>query len=286
MKLKEVLDKTVTFFKDKKIETARLDTEIILAHALGLKNRIDIYLKFDNPLTEPELAKCRDLVRRRVQGEPVAYITGQKEFFGISFIVNPSVLIPRPETEHLVEAALEWIKKNNIENPRVLDLGCGSGCIGQTIAKKIPTAKIAQVDISAEALEVAKQNAEKNSVIEQIEFVLSDAMTLNLSEQKFDLVLANPPYIAETDEDIQPEVKKFEPAQALFANDNGEYALKEWSKKFASNLSNKGIMIFELGSKQGQNMKSHFESLSAFGAVYLIKDLSGLDRHIVGEKNG
>jgi len=286
MKLKEVLDRTVQFFKDKNIETPRLDTEILLTEALGYKNRVDLYLKFDQPLKDEELARSREFVRRRVQGEPVAYIIGKKEFFGFTFHVNDNVLIPRPETELLVEDALKWLKQNKIENPEVLDLGCGSGCIGISVLKDVPGATLTAVDMSPEAIEVAKQNAHDLGVEDRAEFVLSDSMKLKFDPETFDLILANPPYIGEDDPDIQAEVKAFEPPMALFAADSGYKALMDWSAHAGGWLKKKAFMGFEMGATQGPKMKDHFTSLKVFDQIRIVKDLASLDRHVVGEKNG
>ncbi len=286
MKLKEVLDRTVQFFKDKKIETPRLDTEILLTEALGFKSRVDLYLKFDQPLKEEELAKSRDYVRRRIQGEPVAYIIGKKDFMGFTFKVGPSVLIPRPETELLVEQALAWIEAKQIQNPRILDLGSGSGCIGLSILKKIPEATLVSVDKSADAIETAKKNAEALEVSTRVEFLTGDVLSQNFPAAIFDVILANPPYIAENDPEVQPEVRKFEPSIALFAEHNGLYALKSWSEKAKPWLKTPGFMGFEMGWTQANQMKEHFTSLQVFDNVKVIKDLDGHDRHILGEKNG
>lgn len=286
MKLKEVLDRTVQFFKDKKIETPRLDAEILLSESLGYKSRVDLYLKFDQPLSDAELAKSREFVRRRSQGEPVAYIIGKKDFMDYTFAVSPAVLIPRPETELLVEEALKWVQKSGLESPRVLDLGCGSGCIGLSILKKIPAATLVSVDKSGDALEIAKQNAEKLEITDRVEFINSDVADLNLPTQSFDLILANPPYIAEDDPEVQPEVRKFEPSMALFTADQGYSALINWSLKAKSWLKPHGFMGFEMGWTQGPKLKDHFTSLSVFHQVKVVKDLAGMDRHIIGEKNG
>lgn len=286
MTLKEVLDRTVQFFKDKKIETPRLDTEILLTEALGYKSRVDLYLKFDQPLKDEELARSRDFVRRRIQGEPVAYIIGKKDFFGFTFYVSSAVLIPRPETELLVEEALAWLQKKGIEEPRILDLGSGSGCIGLSMLKKLPGATLVSVDKSADALAVARKNAEKLEVFDRVEFVESDVVDLQFKNGEFDIILSNPPYIAEDDPEIQPEVKKFEPNMALFSPENGLFALLSWSRKAKDWLKPQSLMGFEMGWTQGPKMKEHFESLAAFDNIRIVKDLAGMDRHIVGEKNG
>lgn len=289
MMLKEILDKTTQFFKDKKIPSARLDAEILLSHGLKLKNRMDLYLKFDQPVGETELAVCRELVRRRSLHEPVAYIVGLKGFYNHMFKVTPAVLIPRPETELLVEQAFEWLEKNNITKPNVLDLGCGSGCIGLSILAKYPEARLTMVDISAEALAVAKENAEQMK-LSNIFWLQADAGSTDCSEQLknefFDLILANPPYIDVHDSRVETTVKNFEPQTALFAPDQGLQFLKTWSQKMLSHLKQTSMMGFEMGCDQGPEMKNWFQSFNTFTDVRVVKDLSSLDRHIIGVKHG
>lgn len=285
MKLKEVLDKSTQFFKDKKLESPRLDAELLLAHALKLE-RIQLYLKFDQPLSDEELSACRELVRRRAQGEPVAYIMENKDFYGSTFKVNSSVLIPRPETEHLVEKVLQWVEENPQGNYNIVDLGTGSGCIGLTLLKKIPNSRLTAVDISEQALDVAKANAENLSVADRVDFVQADAGTMDRELGKIDILVSNPPYIASDDNDVEDNVKKFEPSTALFAKDNGLAFLRDWSSKFAPFLNEKAIVVMEMGMGQGSEMKRHFEQLKVFSKVDVVKDLSGLDRVIRGEKNG
>lgn len=289
MMLKEILDKTTQFFKDKKIPSARLDAEILLSHGLKLKNRMDLYLKFDQPVGEAELSVCRELVRRRSLHEPVAYIVGSKGFYNHTFKVTPAVLIPRPETELLVEQAFEWLEKNNITKPNVLDLGCGSGCIGLSILAKYPEGQLTMVDISADALAVAKENAEQMK-LSNIRWKQADVGSVDFSDQLknefFDLILANPPYIDIQDSRVEATVKNFEPQTALFAPDQGLQFLKNWSQKMLSHLKQTSMMGFEMGCDQGTEMKNWFQSFNTFADVKVVKDLSSLDRHIIGVKNG
>lgn len=286
MTVKDVLDKTVQFFKDKKIETARLDAELLLCSALGYKNRVDIYLKFEEPLKEPELVKCRDFVRRRSQGEPVAYILGEKYFYGFAFKVTPSVLIPRPESELLIEQALLWIQKKGLEAPKILDLGTGSGCLGLTLAAKIPQAQVVLVDASAEALAVALRNADLLAVADRVQLIHSKVEDLQDVLHAFDLIISNPPYIASGDSRVEKDVHQFEPHMALYSDDNGLQALTSWSQKARAWLAPKAWMGFEMGAGQSEDMKKHFAGLSIFDSISVIKDLSGHARHIIGEKNG
>jgi release factor glutamine methyltransferase len=282
MKIKEVLDRTTLFFKEKKIDTARFDAEILLSSSLGIR-RIDLYLKFDQPLDETELERCRALVRRRSTGEPVAYILGSKGFMGFDFEVNSAVLIPRPETELLVERALAWVHESSKEKEalNILDLGTGSGCIGISLLKSLPNAKCTFVDLSTEALLVAKKNAESLGVLDRSEFINIDAAKF-ATDKAFDLVLANPPYIAQDDVNVQESVKKFEPHLALFSEENGLYALKSWSKKLVGMLKTNSFVGFEYGMGQSTEAKLHFQSLGCFNEIEIIQDYSKIDRHIVG----
>jgi release factor glutamine methyltransferase len=284
MKIKEVLDKTIQFFRDKKMDQARLEAEWLIGAGLGL-DRVQLYLKFDQPLKETEVVQLREMIRRRTQGEPLAYITGTKGFYGFDFKVNASVLIPRPETETLVEKALEYASQLENEKVNILDLGCGSGCIGLTLAKKIPNAKVTLVDISSQALQVAQANAEKLAVGDKVELIESDAALFLKANTAgtFNIVVSNPPYIAPQDTNVASDVKKFEPHLALYAKD-GTSLLKTWSEGAARLLSGRGFMLMEMGFDQGQEMKEHFESLKIFERVDILKDLSQHDRVIVGHK--
>lgn len=291
MKLKEILDKTTQFFKDKNIDSPRLDAELLLAHGLKLE-RMQLYLKFDQPMGEAELTTCRELVRRRVQGEPVAYILGSKYFYGYNFIVNSAVLIPRPETEHIVEAALTWAQDKDMAFT-IVDLGSGSGCIGQTLLKKLPNAKLVAVDASDKALEVAKANAEALGVADRVQFVNADAANVDqvlatvkdfTGTAEIHILVSNPPYIASDDKDVEENVKKFEPEIALFAPENGLKFLRDWSQKYVPFLSDKAIVLMEMGMTQGPVMKAHFDGLGVFNKVDVIKDLASLDRVIRGIK--
>jgi release factor glutamine methyltransferase len=285
MKLKEILEKTTHFFREKKFDTPRLDAELLLAHSLGF-SRMDLYLKFDQPLAEAELEKCRVAVRRRATGEPVAYILGEKGFFGNLFFVDSSVLIPRPETELLVEAVLEEVKKRDWQQRplKILDLGCGSGCIGLSLLKELPGSTATLVDISEQALSTAKKNTEKLQLSDRCEFILGDAA--NLVFAPADIVVANPPYIATADDRVQKEVRQFEPHQALFSEENGLAALNAWSKNIVKYLKPEVIVAFEFGIDQSSLVLQHFKSLQIFSEFRIVKDLAGLDRHILATRKG
>ncbi|WP_374029493.1 peptide chain release factor N(5)-glutamine methyltransferase [Bdellovibrio bacteriovorus] len=293
MKLKEILDKTTAFFKDKKFETPRLDAELLFAHGLKLE-RIQLYLKFDQPMKEDELNTLRELVRRRGSGEPVAYILGYRDFFGHRFEVNSSVLIPRPETEHIVEEVLKW-QTDKEAALGIIDLGTGSGCLGLSLLKEYPNARLVSVDISDKAIEVAKRNAEALGVAERVRFVHADASQKEtvlsvyrefLNRADVDLLVSNPPYIAQNDPQVEENVRKFEPASALFAEDQGLALLKQWTQMYGTHLSSSALVLMEMGMTQGDAMKAFYENLNIFNEISVIKDLSGHDRIIRGVKHG
>lgn len=284
MILKEVLDKTITFFKQKNIETPRLDAEILVAHGLGLE-RIQLYLKYDQPLKESELEKLRDLVKRRTAGEPVAYILGEKDFYKSKFKVSSAVLIPRPETETLVELACEELEKIQDQFPElhIMDLGAGSGCIAISLAKEFESAKVFAVEKSAEAFALLQENVQLNQC-ENIKVINEDAdnkdIVLAETASSFHLIISNPPYIDQNDTEVDESVRKFEPSMALFAKDQGLYFYHSWIQKYSSSLVSGGVFLFEIGYKQGEDLLKFAEDLKIFKEMKVIKDLSGKDRFL------
>jgi release factor glutamine methyltransferase len=245
-------------------------------------------------MKEDELAILRELVRRRANGEPVAYILGYREFFKYRFEVNSNVLIPRPETEHLIEETLAWVEDKD-SALGLVDLGAGSGCVGLTLLKELPNARLVSVDLSPDALAVAKRNAESLGVQDRVKFVNVDAGNLDvvltaykelIGKSDIDILVSNPPYIAPEDPQVEANVKKFEPNMALFAEDHGLALLKKWSQAYSNHLATPGFMAMEMGMTQGPAMKEFYKMLNVFGEVKVVKDLSGLDRVICGEKNG
>lgn len=281
MKLKEVFEKTVQFFKDKKIESARFEAEILISYVLKI-DRIQIYLKFDQPLGDNEIQACREIVKRRVSGEPVAYITKEKGFYSLNFEVGEGVLIPRPETELVVDQALEFIKKFQsnapLNSPRILDLGAGSGCIGFSILKNCKEAKLTSLEKSEAAFKYLVLNQEKLNLKEQSELLLTDVLSFDPVNFEYDLIVANPPYISSEDKEVEDNVKKFEPSSALFSEKNGYSDIFSWSNKYKNYLKPTGCMLFEIGYKQGDDVKNYFKNNLNFQNVEILKDLSGLDR--------
>jgi release factor glutamine methyltransferase len=236
----EVLKLSADYLQKHGSDSARLDAELLLAHALHLR-RLDLYLKFDRPLAEPELAAYRDLIARRGKGEPVAYLTGHKEFMGLDFEVTPAVLVPNPDTEVLVqravEAAREW------QRPlRVADVGTGSGCIAIAVAHYAGNTEVWASDVSAEAVEVAARNATRLGVATRVHFEVGDLMQPLAGE--FDLICANLPYVA-TAVKLPAEVTA-QPAHALYAEEGGAALVRRLLAEAPGRLRAGGRVLAEL----------------------------------------
>ncbi|MGH7686968.1 MAG: peptide chain release factor N(5)-glutamine methyltransferase, partial [Candidatus Dormibacteria bacterium] len=243
----EVLRLSTDYLQQRGSTSPRLDAELLLAHALCVR-RIDLYLLHDRPLAEPELAAARELIRRRGTGEPVAYITGTREFYGRPFTVTRAVLVPRPETETLVAVALERLRTTG-EAARVADLGTGSGCIAVTLAAELPAVAVVATDISDDGLAVARDNAETNGVGDRVDFVRGDwAEPIN---DAVDLVVSNPPYVT-TDElsAADADVREFEPHLALDGGRDGMDAYRALLATLAGRVLTRGVLLFEVDPRR------------------------------------
>ena len=217
----DAIQKTTLFFSTKRIENARLNAEIIIGKALNL-NRLDLYLQYDRPLDSENLDQIRNLVRRRGKREPWQYILGEVDFFSLNLRVDHRVLIPRPETEELIDLIIKG--KDRVPN-KILDLGTGSGAIVLALAIHYPESRLLAVDTSDEALSLARDNIKRSGLHNRIEILKSH--WFNNIEEKFDLIVANPPYLSELEwNESQPEINKFEPRAALVAEGNGVNELK------------------------------------------------------------
>ncbi|MBI5764909.1 MAG: peptide chain release factor N(5)-glutamine methyltransferase [Planctomycetes bacterium] len=246
-------------FEKSGIDDARLCAELLLAKALGCK-RIELYTRFEQTPTEPQRTAYRELVRAAAAHEPIAYLIGMKEFYSLEFAVTPDVLIPRPETELLVELALSWCKANAREAYDILDVGTGSGCIAVTLARKQSNARVIGCDISEPALAVAKQNAGRHKVA-NAQFIHADWLRLegDLATATFDIIVSNPPYIARADEDTLPEnVRKYEPALALFAPGDGLEMYRRLAADIADRLTPGGLFAVEVGREQADRVVEIF----------------------------
>ncbi|MCC7159112.1 MAG: peptide chain release factor N(5)-glutamine methyltransferase, partial [Ignavibacteria bacterium] len=216
----DILKVSEKLLEEKGIESPRLNAELLLGDTLN-SGRMKLYLDFERPLTQAELDNYRNKIKRRLNSEPLQYITGKSGFYGLNFRVNPYVLIPRPETELLVEKSLDFIKEHRLENPKILEIGTGSGCISISIANNI-TCEIDAIDISEDALSVARENSESNGTSSKISFQRKDILKDIESFEAYDLVVSNPPYISNDEiAGLQEEVKNFEPFNALTDNSDG-----------------------------------------------------------------
>ena len=276
----EAISKSTEFLEKRKIESPRANAEQLLAHVLKCK-RLELYLAFDRPLKQDETDIYRDLVVRRGKTEPLQYIIGSVEFYGMDFKVNPSVLIPRPETEILIERILESLDKE--ESVEILDIGTGSGNIAVALAKNLPNSKVTAVDISDDALEVARENSELNNIYEQISLYKIDFVNDNdLNEGKYDLIVSNPPYVSIKDYfELEPELKDYEPKIALTDNGDGLDFYRNICPK-AKNLLNKGGKIFiEVGMGQALEVKNILLN-NGYSSIEIFKDYSNIERVVKG----
>lgn len=243
---------TTDYFRRRGIESPRLDAELLVAHALGLQ-RLDLYLRHDQPLNDAERTRIKALLKRRVAREPVAYIIGHREFWSLDLEVTPAVLVPRPETEGLVEAALELLAGRQAGMPpRVADLGTGSGAIAIALAHSFPEAFYCAMDRSPEALAVARRNARRHQVAERIDFLLADWLTpFRSAPPGFDLLVANPPYIpSAVIAELAPEVRDYEPRSALDGDRDGLAAIRAIAADAPRVLAPGGHLLLEIGYDQ------------------------------------
>jgi release factor glutamine methyltransferase len=277
---------TTGYFSSHGVDGARSDAEILLAHTLGMR-RIDLYLNHDKPLCEDERKRFKAAIKRRVDGEPVAYITGSREFWSLELAVNPSVLIPRPETECLVEAVLPFLDGRTGSPQQVLDMGTGSGAIIIALAHEHPEHRYIAMDRSATALQTARQNARLHLVDHRIDwFCGSWDAALAPQRAVFDLIVANPPYIRRGDmSGLQPEIRDHEPAMALDGNGDGLKCLRRIVESAHQHLKAPGHLALEIGFDQGADVLSIAAATGRYEPPKIIKDYSGLDRVVVMEKN-
>jgi release factor glutamine methyltransferase len=266
-------------------ERARRDTEALLVHVLKMNvpeaNLAWLIAHDGEPLAPDPADTFCDLVERRLFGEPIQYITGETEFYGLPFRVNRDVLIPRPETEHLVEKTIalaqEFRRTGTIPAPRILDVGTGSGAIAVALAHALPFAEITATDISPAALAVAKDNAARNSVAHRVRFVEGDLLDPVVGEQ-FDIVVSNPPYVQVSDRNtLDEEVRNYEPAQALFAGEDGLAVCRRLIPTAFSALGIGGFLLLEIGYGQQQAMQELLKH-EGFIGIEFTADLQGIPR--------
>jgi release factor glutamine methyltransferase len=276
----EAINLSADYLSRKNIESSRINAENLLAHVLKCK-RLDLYLAFDRPLKENEINDYRELIRRRGTSEPLQYIIGNVEFYGLNFKVNPSVLIPRPETELLIEKVLGSINKKEAVN--ILDIGTGSGNIAISLAKYLPEAHIMAIDISEEAIKVAKENSELNDIDGKINFYKLDFMNDNLLKNRdFDLIVSNPPYVSLKEySNLNPELQNYEPRIALTDENDGLNYYRLISKQAKYLLKTAGKIFYEVGLGQSEDVKNMLIENNFIG-IEIFKDYSNIDRVVKG----
>ncbi len=275
--LLEVLQWTSDYFQKQGIESPRLDAELLLCEILSL-DRVGLYLNFDRPLLPAEREHYRGLVSRRAAREPLQYILGRAEFWSLPFNVNPAVLIPRPETEVLVE---EGVKRAGRDS-QVLDLGTGSGAVAVAMAYELPEIRVTAMDVSTEALCVAGENAKINGVESRIDFL--NGSFVDPFPGCYDLVLANPPYVSgEEYETCMPEVKNFEPSLALLGGEDGLDSVRMIVGNAPGALKNGGWLLLEVGMTQAETVRMLLEE-QGFTETFKRLDYSGIFRVVGGRK--
>lgn len=271
--IREVLDWATRDFAARGIESPRLDAELLVAEALGI-DRVGLYLDLHRPLVDGERSMIRPLVARRREREPVAYILGHRDFYGRRFSVTPDVLIPRPDTETLVDHALDCIPADQPFG--VLDIGTGSGAIAVTLAAERPLAMVTATDISQAALRVAAKNAERLGVADRIRFEQADLLS---GAEQYDLIVSNPPYIARSEiESLQAEVREHEPIGALAAGEDGLDIVRALLTATETATATGAHLLVEVGEGQADSVRKLASSKTAWQAVAVYRDLNRIER--------
>jgi len=279
--VKKVLQWTTEYFERQGIDSPRVDGEILLAKVLNC-NRVKLYIDQDKPMSDNELATMHDLVLRRGKHEPMAYILGCRGFMHDDFIVNKDVLIPRPETELLVERVAELIKETTDVN--VLDIGTGSGAVILSLVKLLPSIKAKAVDISSDALVIARANCEKMGLGDRVKFVKSDIYD-GLDNQKFDVIISNPPYIPTNDLQGLDKDVKFEPMLALDGGKDGLDFYRRIINDAKKYLTDEGLLAFEVGIGQGK-VVAELCHKAGFDVTVVLDDYAKIDRNVLATREG
>ena len=265
------------------VDSPRLSAEVLVAHVLGC-SRLSLVLDRGRNLSDSEVESIHELVARREMGEPIAYILGEKEFYGLNFRVSPDVLIPRPETEHIIEEVEALFSKS--ARFRFADLGTGSGILAVTISVLFHHAQGLAVDLSPAALDVARANASFHGVDDRIEFRLADITDTWSGEDAFDLIVSNPPYVTQAEFEVAShEVTAFEPTMALVSGEDGLDHVRKMLPGVIEALTSGGYLFMEIGCGQGEGVKKiMLDHYPQFEQVKVLQDLSGLDRIVTARK--
>jgi len=277
----ESINLSTDFLEKKGIESARTNAELLLASILNCK-RLDLYMSFNRPLSENEKVIYRDYIARRGKFEPLQYIIGDVEFYGITLKVNNSVLIPRPETEILIEEVINSV--NQDDKLKILDIGSGSGNISLALAKNLPNALVVGIDISDEAVKLAKSNAEVLDLGSQVEFYKLDIFNYNETEIKepFDIIVSNPPYVSDEEfTTLQKEIVEYEPSFAVTDNSDGYKFYEHITKISKELLREEGTLFYEIGQGQTERVVKILEQ-NSFSEIKIKKDFAEIERVVSG----
>lgn len=277
----DILKYSTEYLEKKEVEYPRLTAEKIIAWVLKME-RLSLYMNYDRPLSKIERDEIKEMLTKRGTSKiPLQYIFGEEYFYGYSFFVDKRVLIPRPDTERLVENVLELLK--NVENPKVVDIGTGSGAIAISIGKEREDALVLGVDISKAALEVSEINKSRNDA-KNVKFKQSDLFD-EIQFYEFDAVISNPPYIPMDEyKSLTSEVKEHEPQNALVAEDEGFYFYKKIAANAKKHLKTNGVIAFESGYNQAQKIAEILKD-EGYNSINIFKDYNGIERVVIGRKN-
>jgi release factor glutamine methyltransferase len=283
MQLKQAIDSVHQLFMEHDVPSPRLNAELLLMFVLGCE-RAYVYAHPERELTRDEQSRYDEVASERARGCPTQYITGHQEFWGLDLLVSPAVLIPRPETEHVVETVLELVREYGFAGPgrlRIIDVGTGSGCIALAVASEMPHAEIHACDISEEALEMARINAARLALGRSVLFRKSDLLSIYAGE-KFDFVLSNPPYVGEADADkVQKQVRDFEPKIAVFSGHEGMDIYRRLIPQAYEQLLPGGWFVTEIGYSEEEKVR---ELLTGWTDIRVTADLQGIPRVIAAKK--
>jgi release factor glutamine methyltransferase len=295
MDVRSALKEGIARLRATKTPSDTLAAELLLMHALG-RDRTWLYTNSEHALDAATAQKYFALIARRASGEPTQYLTGKQEFWALEFEVTPAVLIPRPETEHVIEVALERLGERGIKinmktgapSPalRIADIGTGSGCIAVALAHELPHAEIIATDISASALEVARRNAARHQVTDRIEFAETDLLeSVSHESRPFDLIVGNPPYISQNDASSLPtEVRDHEPHSALFGGGTGVEIYARLIEQAGAKLRPGGVLVLELGYNFADAVRKMFHMEHRWANISITNDLAGIPRVIAAER--
>lgn len=280
-KVLPLLERAAQFLEGKSSDSPRLDAELLLAEVLGLR-RIDLYLQYDRTVTEEEVSRFRELTKRRAEGCPTAYILGRKEFYSLTFQVGTGVMIPRPETEHLVMEVIETCERERLSRVVIADIGTGCANIAVALAKDLPDASILATDISQEALKYAQLNIARHQLESRIQLLTGnflDALRASGVSKKLDFVVSNPPYISEKEfQKLPAGVRDYEPAVAFLAGKDGLDAYRAIISQSAEFPKAGGHLILELGAGVSEKVKTLVEEGGHYSDIVIRRDFSAIDR--------